>query len=214
MSVKYRKITAVLTLLCLGAACSDRGGDFSSNTPVTPLHISSALIPASEAATVQYRTIEWVDLIPKQDLDVLMKPPEYLNEIEDNALEDRISNQIQMAISSAKDSEYQRALTSTRIKPEYNQQRIRIPGFIVPLTFDENNHVTTFFLVPFFGACIHQPPPPPNQIIYSTYLAGKKQGALYDPFWIEGTIQTTLVENDMATAAYSMQVDSIKPYTE
>ena len=38
--------------------------------------------------------------------------------------------------------------------------------------------------------------------------------ALYIPFWIEGTLSTTLIENDMATAAYSVSVAKIEPYTE
>ena len=161
-----------------------------------------------------FETIEWTDLIPKDDLEALLNPPESLNEIEDGSEQDQISSQLQAAIAQASDSRYQQALSSTNIKPEYNNRRIRIPGFIVPLEFNEQQVISSFFLVPFFGACIHVPPPPPNQIIYAEYKHGLKLEALYDPFWIEGTLKTTLTENDVATAAYSITVNTVSPYTE
>ena len=163
---------------------------------------------------ISYKTIEWTDLMPSDDLEALMNPPEELQDIEDGSEADQISSQIQAAIAQASDSRYQQALASTRIRPEFNNKAIRIPGFIVPLSFGENNSITEFFIVPFFGACIHVPPPPPNQIIFGKYPAGFKLDALYDPFWIEGTLSTELIENDMATAAYSIKIDQISDYTE
>lgn len=162
----------------------------------------------------RYITIEWTDLMPPDDLDALMNPPEELQDIEDGSEADQISSQIQAAIAQASDNRYQQALSSTRIRSEYNQKKIRIPGFIVPLSFGENNSITEFFIVPFFGACIHVPPPPPNQIIFGKYPKGFQLDALYDPFWVEGTLSTELIENDMATAAYSISIDQISDYTE
>ena len=95
-----------------------------------------------------------------------------------------------------------------------NNQAIKIPGFIVPLEFNQDQSVTQFFLVPFFGACIHQPPPPPNQIIFVNYPQGLALNSLYDPFWISGLLRTSLVEHEMAVAAYSLQMTSFEPYTE
>lgn len=160
----------------------------------------------------KYRTIEWPDLMPKDDLDAIMNPPSYLDEIADGSVEDQISNQVQSAIATADDSRYQQALASTRVVAEFNNQSVRIPAFIVPLEFDGEQTITRFFLVPFFGACIHVPPPPPNQIIYASYPKGFKLDALYDPFWITGILKTSLTENDTATSAYSMVVDNIQPY--
>lgn len=169
---------------------------------------------AQSKADARYTTIEWTDLMPADDLEALMNPPEELQNIEDGSEADQISSQIQAAIAQASDSRYQQALSSTRIRPEYNNKAIRIPGFIVPLSFGENNSITEFFIVPFFGACIHVPPPPPNQIIFGKYPPGFKLDALYDPFWVEGTLSTELVENDMATAAYTIKIDQISDYTE
>ncbi len=161
-----------------------------------------------------FKTIEWTDLLPQSDIDALMNPPSYITEIEDGSIEDQISNQLQNTITDASNDEYQQALVSTRIIPEMHDQPVRIPGFIVPLEFDDDQTITEFFLVPFFGACIHMPPPPPNQIIYVTYPEGFKLDVLYDPFWISGILKTSLITNNLATAAYSMQMQSFEGYTE
>lgn len=175
---------------------------------------NSPAFAASSPEEESYTTIEWTDLMPADDLEALLNPPEDLQDIEDGSAEDLISNQIQAAISQASDSRYQQALSSTNIRPEYDKKRIRIPGFIVPLSFGENNSITEFFVVPYFGACIHVPPPPPNQIIFGKYPEGFKLDALYDAFWIEGTLSTSLVENDMATSAYAIDIHQITDYVE
>jgi hypothetical protein len=69
-------------------------------------------------------------------------------------------------------------------------------------------------MVPFFGACLHLPPPPPNQTIFVNYPQGLKLESLYDAYWISGVIKTSLVENDTATAAYSMEMYAFELYTE
>lgn len=171
---------------------------------------SSSEIPPDSA----FKTIEWTDLIPKEDLEALMNPPDYVTEIEDGSLEDQISSQIQNAFAVASDDRYQQALVSTRIVPEINGKAIRLPGFIVPLEFNDIQVMTQFFLVPFFGACIHLPPPPPNQIIFVNYPQGLKLKNFYDPYWISGILKTTLIENDMAIAAYTMQMDTFEVYSE
>lgn len=161
-----------------------------------------------------FKTIEWTDLIPKEDLDALLNPPSYITDIEDGSVEDQISSQIQNAVAAANDDRYQQALVSTDVIPEMDGKAIRIPGFIVPLEFDDDQTITQFFLVPFFGACIHVPPPPPNQIIYINYPEGIKLNALYDPFWISGILKTLLIENELATAAYTINMQYFEIYTE
>jgi uncharacterized protein len=54
----------------------------------------------SAADDADYKTIEWTDLIPQEDLDALMNPPEYLNDISDGSLEDQINTQLQGAMSA------------------------------------------------------------------------------------------------------------------
>lgn len=162
----------------------------------------------------EYRTIDWIELMPKEDLEALSNPPEYLNEIEDGSFEDQISGQLQLALETAADDEYQQALVSTKVVDDFDKQKIRLPGFIVPIEFDSQYRVTEFFLVPFFGACIHAPPPPPNQIIYAKYDKGFAQESLYAAYWLTGTIHISLTENEVATSAYTIEINSIELYTE
>ena len=172
-------------------------------------------LPGEKVMVDGYRVIEWTDLMPKEDLDALLNPPESINDIVDGSVEDQISSQIQMAIGQATDSRYQQALVSTRVVSAFDDKSIRLPGFIVPLEFgDEQQKVTRFFLVPYFGACIHLPPPPPNQIIYAEFDKGFKLESMYQPFWLSGVLRTTLIENDTATAAYAIKVDRLEVYAE
>jgi hypothetical protein len=185
---------------------------FLSCCTVTVVNAESSVTEKLQVS--DFTTIEWTDLMPTDDLNALLSPPEYLDDIVDGSPEDQMSNQLQATIVAAADDRYQQALVSTAIKPEMNDRAVRIPGFIVPLEFDSNQLITEFFIVPFFGACIHVPPPPPNQIIYVKSSKGFKFEALYEPFWVSGVLKTSLIENDMATAAYAMDISLLEPYSE
>lgn len=169
---------------------------------------------SKKGTTETFKTVEWIDLLPKADLEALSNPPSYVTDVEDGSLEDQISSQIQSSIAAAGDDKYQQALVSTKVVGEMDGKGIRIPGFVVPLQFDDEQTITQFFLVPFFGACIHVPPPPPNQIIFVDYPKGLKLAELYDPVWVSGHLKTSLKENDLATAAYSMKAESWEEYSE
>ena len=159
-----------------------------------------------------YRTMEWIELMPEDDLEALLNPPEYIAEVEDGSSEDQISSQLQSSIAAASDDRYQQALVSTSVVEALNGQAVRIPGFIVPLEFDDDQTITQFFLVPYFGACLHMPPPPPNQIILVNFPEGMQLEALYTPFWISGELKTAITENSVATSAYSLDMKSFEPY--
>ena len=160
-----------------------------------------------------FETIEWPDLMPPEVLAILLNPPEYIAEIEDGSAEDQISSQMKSAVNQSEEDAYQQALVSTDVNETLDGALIRIPGFVVPLEFDEEQTISQFFLVPYFGACLHMPPPPPNQIILVNAPKGIQMSALYDPFWIEGQLSTSFQENDMATSAYAMQLQRIEPYS-
>lgn len=175
--------------------------------------LSSPVTTLADENSSFYRTIEWTDLLPEKDLQALMEPPEEFNNIDDGSPEDQISSQLFNALSLAGDSRYQQALVSTDVRSEYNQQKVRIAGFVVPITTD-GQMISEFFLVPYYGACIHVPPPPPNQIIFSRFSKSIKIDDIYYPYWIEGTLSTTLTENDLAISAYSLNIDKMSKYTE
>ena len=194
------------------------------------VHTSAALAAKDDK---EFRTIEWVELIPKDDLEALMNPPEWIMNIPDGSEADTMdklekpqsSPATIMAEGSDKDTpklseeelkaqRYQAALKSSKFKKEFDGAKVKVPGFIVPIESTDDQTVTTFFLVPYFGACIHTPPPPPNQIIYATFPKGFKLESLYDAFWLEGTMETSLVTNDIATSTYTIKVANIIPYSE
>ena len=183
----------------------------TTNAPVEQKAVKTETTKKLPSPT--FKTIEWNDLIPEEDLNVLMNPPGYIDDLEDTAFDDDISAQLTINVDSAANDRYQQALVSTNIIEEMNGLSVRIPGFVVPVEFDEES-ITEFFLVPYFGACIHSPPPPPNQIIYVHAPKGLKLDTLYDPFWVSGELSTSLVENYMATAAYSLKMTSYEAYTE
>ena len=167
----------------------------------------------SDTDNLVFETIEWPDLMPPEVLAILLNPPEYIAEIEDGSAEDQISSQMKSAVNQSEEDAYQQALVSTDVNENLDGALIRIPGFVVPLEFDEEQTISQFFLVPYFGACLHMPPPPPNQIILVNAPKGIQMSALYDTFWIEGQLSTSFQENDMATSAYAMQLQRIEPYS-
>ena len=161
----------------------------------------------------KFQTVEWLDLMPKKDLNALLNPPSYIENIQEGIVEDEILNELKNLPKSLTDP-YQKALVSTDVKKEMNGKAIKIPGFIVPLDFSSEKEIKNFFLVPYFGACIHVPPPPPNQIIYVSSEKPFQLKNLYDPYWISGTLKTTSVTNDLAIAAYSMVMKTMEIYEE
>jgi hypothetical protein len=72
-------------------------------------------------------------------------------------------------------------------------------------------NMTGFFIVPFYGACIHGPPPP-NQIVYAKLAKGIKTREFWQAFWFKGTLRTRTVSNRVAGAAYSMDNPTLVPW--
>lgn len=103
--------------------------------------------------------------------------------------------------------------TLGQVRPELNGSKVKIPGFVIPLEGDENT-VTEFLLVPYFGACIHVPPPPPNQIIYVKLPDGAPVQELWDIVYVVGTLKTEPVSVELAESGYTLQGDTIEPYDD
>jgi uncharacterized protein len=101
---------------------------------------------------------------------------------------------------------------SSAIRAELGGKLVKIPGFIVPLNISSEGWVSEFFLVPYFGACIHVPPPPPNQIVYVKMEKGFRLHSIYDPKWITGTLNSQTKSLPMASAAYSMTAQRVEAY--
>lgn len=96
--------------------------------------------------------------------------------------------------------------------PELDGRLVRLPGFIVPLDYEDRETVSEFLFVPYYGACIHTPPPPPNQIVYVIGKAKLRGDDLYRPYWAEGLLKGTPVDSALGDAAYMLVLDRLKPY--
>ena len=95
--------------------------------------------------------------------------------------------------------------------PELDGQIVKLPGFVVPLDV-AGDLVASFLLVPYFGACIHQPPPPPNQIVYVVFAEPVELTSMYDPVWVTGTLTLEGHASNLAHAGYSMQGQAVEKY--
>ena len=122
------------------------------------------------AAQDQVRDLEWEELMP-EDWDPLADLEALFGEDVQN-LSDNSAKAIELF------NAYQESVRSAPVVGELDGQKVRLPGFVVPLDF-EGTEISEFLLVPYFGACIHVPPPPSNQIVYVTTVAAYPlQGAV------------------------------------
>lgn len=153
-------------------------------------------------------TVQWPDLVPPEDRRKLVNPG--------NVDHGRGPDQPRKALSGG---DVFNALEAAANPPEirtvaaYNGRKIRLAGYIVPVDYNKQGKITVFYLVPYFGACIHLPPPPANQIVYVRYPQGFEPAALYDPFWVSGEIKLENMYSEMADSGYSMKASKISPYT-
>lgn len=166
------------------------------------------------AQTLVYQEVDWVELMPESDLQALMSPPDWMTDIVDGSEEDDLDLLSSPRAEDEQEVRFFQALESAEIVPEMDNKPIRIPGFIVPLAFDDRQRTIEFFLVPYFGACLHLPPPPPNQIIYVNFEPGIELDSIYDPFWVEGVLTARPMSNELADAAYRLNAQAVTVYLD
>ncbi|MFM2666650.1 DUF3299 domain-containing protein [Vibrio mediterranei] len=146
--------------------------------------------------TNEVTVLEWLDLIPKN---------------ERNRFKELSTQSIDHTSNAAKQ------LVAGGVRPELNGRHIKIAGFVIPLEGD-NDVLTDFLLVPFYGACIHVPPPPLNQIIYVRFENGASAPVqeLWDIVYITGILKAeTLITYDLdVESGYSMKGIVLEVYND
>ena len=90
-------------------------------------------------------------------------------------------------------------------------QRIRIPGFVVPLE-RKGDDVLEFLLVPYFGACVHVPPPPSNQVILVVPAKPVRGMRTMETFSVSGTLTLQGGDSSMGVYAYRLAAERVEPY--
>lgn len=143
-----------------------------------------SLPPTAEIPPGELRELDWLELMPADELEALQQAPMISHEGTFEPLQQG----------------------SFRTVEAMDGVKGKIPGYIVPVETDADGQLTEFFLVPYFGACIHVPPPPPNQIIHGRLAEGVEMTDIYAAYWIEGTLKAERFENDVAATAYVMDV--------
>jgi hypothetical protein len=107
----------------------------------------------------------------------------------------------------------------TLTEKKLDGKQVAIAGYLLPLDFNPGG-TTEFLLVPYFGACIHEPPPPPNQIVYVKSSAPFALTSLFEGVMITGTMRVQSEKKDLSfvdgssevASGYVLEGDSIEPY--
>jgi hypothetical protein len=214
------------------------------------LFVSLMMLPVMHANANDFRELTWDDLVPA-DLD-FDDPFEKLTDAQLYNLGTvalyREKQASQEEITDPSKDYYEEALAELRaenvdidgllaIREEITEKRrargqkantalngksIRIPGYLLPLEF-EDRKVVEFLLVPWVGACIHTPPPPANQVVHVKLNRGFDIGEdIYMPVWVNGVIKIEKNNPELSfvdgkqniDVSYVMQADAVELYQE
>ena len=155
---------------------------------------------SAENSPAAFKEKTWDDLMPKS-----WDPMASLKGLKLDNLKDSDPRAIE-ALEKIRE-----AWNNAPVEPALNGERIRIPGFVIPLE-KSGNKVSEFLLVPYFGACIHTPPPPPNQIIHVKASKPVANMRTMDTMWVSGSLQTRASETEMGQAGYQLKAERVEPY--
>ncbi len=151
---------------------------------------TGAVAPEQPVDSDGYGELDWLKMMPKEDLDALRNPAPVQH-----------VGRLRMA-----------QFGTFNTVAEVTGHKIKLPGYVVPIESDDQGRMTEFFFVPFFGACIHVPPPPPNQLVYARLAKPIKTPQIWDPYWLRGELRVETVKNQIAGSAYTMIDAVLVPY--
>lgn len=190
MKIAYSKqLLLALTVLVIGITAAQAwwwGSDEkSSNQPITEL--------------------TWEQLIP-EGFSPMPSP-----------LETMTSEQIDKLFDGSEESEkeiaeIEKMMAYAPVVDSLDGQRVKIPGYVVPLDFDGQSKMKEFLLVPYYGACIHTPPPPANQIVHANAEEAIVFEDTYLPIWAIGTLSTETITSNLAESGYRLKLERVESY--
>jgi hypothetical protein len=165
-------------------------------TPVPATGAAAQGAPAAKAGSAAIRELDWEALMPQDARSKFAgagPPPP----VHDYLGEGGMAAQQPLDFS---------------VNPELDGAAVKLPGFIVPLDVGKDGLVSEFFLVPYFGACIHVPPPPPNQIVYVKMDKGIALDSIYEAYWVTGKMKVAKKSTQLGAAAYSLTATKVEIY--
>ncbi len=162
--------------------------------------VGERLKPRPATPVLNYREIEWDDLIPKG-----WDPMAAFKGLNMSRLKDSDPKAIE-ALEKMK-----AAWAEAPVEPSLDGKRVKLAGFVVPLE-RKGDAVLELLLVPYFGACIHTPPPPANQVVH-VILKKPAQGLkMMDAFWVSGTLSLQHGDSSLGIYGYRMTGERLDPY--
>jgi hypothetical protein len=159
-------------------------------------------LAASDSSYLDKNWLLWDDLV-----DPAWDPEELFKDLKINEMSDNDPRAEAVVL------EFLERWNKAPITPAMDGKKVKIPGFVVPLDF-EGAELKEFFLVPFFGACIHVPPPPPNQIIFVKSDEPLKGLEAMEVVWVYGRIKAEKFETELGSAGYTLPADRVELYRE
>ena len=198
MERSIKTIFTLIALCFLSFAAQTKDASVNKAHPTVEEKSENAVKPQTEAKsneppnTKDVLTLEWIDLIPDSERN-------------------QFTAQGMPAQSHTGKAAKQSKLG--HVRKELNGSKVKIPGFVIPLEGDQNM-VTEFLLVPYFGACIHVPPPPPNQIVYVRFPKGAPIQQLWDVIYVVGTLKAETTNHELAETAYVIEGTQIEEYDD
>lgn len=208
--MRMARLAAVVGVVLTMAACDDAPApmtqrDLARIEAVGPDGVELAAPAAPVELPADVRTLEWVDLVPKD-----FRPDELLARYDAEYDLDSLSDDDPRA------QELMRKLMDLWNEApgveELDGRMVRLPGFVVPLEGD-GRKVDEFLLVPYYGACIHVPPPPANQTVHvRTQGGGARVRGLFDTVWVTGVVHVERTKSALAEAGYRIEAIDVAPY--
>ncbi|MDR2151462.1 MAG: DUF3299 domain-containing protein [Helicobacteraceae bacterium] len=166
--------------------------------------LAICVVCAQAASAPQYKELTWDDLVPED-----WHPERIFNTLNIDELSDddpRVAKVMEIFMQ-----EWQKS----PVNPKIDGMRIKLPGYVAPLDWEDDEKLSEFLLVPYFGACIHVPPPPPNQIIHVKPKKPLKGIVTMDTVWVYGVIRLeTSDSGSMGTSGYGMIADKVELYVQ
>ncbi|MDR1936218.1 MAG: DUF3299 domain-containing protein [Candidatus Accumulibacter sp.] len=149
-----------------------------------------------------YRELRWEELVPAS-----WHPEKIFDALKLDDLADDDPRALEALEAFA--AEWKKAPANT----ELQGKRIKIPGYVAPLDWENVSELKEFLLVPYFGACIHVPPPPANQIIHISMDTPLKEIGSMAAVWVYGELLLEINDyGDMGASSYRMKPDKVEIY--
>lgn len=189
-----RLILVALMLLPVHESCAQPA------RPTGDYQVGDRLRSKAASGEMRYRDITWDELLPKG-----WNPTTVLKDIDLARLRDNDPRAI-AALEKIKV-----AWNDAPVETALNGQRIRLPGFVIPLE-RKGDLTSEYLLVPYFGACIHVPPPPSNQMIHVVARNPVRGLNTMDPVWVSGTLTIHRADTGMGMAGYRMTGETTLPH--